>query len=399
MPLTQEISRFVAGLSFEQLPAEAVEITRTGFIDTIATMIAGAHDDAPQLLRKALNPPPGEATLYFTGETAPAPEAAWINGTAAHALDYDDVAVRGHPSTVLVPAILAEAEALGLSGNDMIAAYVAGYETWAELARRDPGHHHSKGWHPTGIFGAIAAAAACARLRRLDVAHTCHALGVAASQSAGLMANFGTMTKPFHAGRAAHSGLVSARLAEAGFTAAPDALEHPQGFLAAVSPEGLVDRESPAALGRDWHIARNRLSIKKYPACYGAHRALDGMLDLLEKRPLKPEEIARITTSISKTRALILRNHRPQTGLEGKFSMEFAMAAAVIARRASLAEFTDGFRPPARRAGADAPGRDRDQRKLRPGGFGRGGFRPGSGPADIGRDDRGRRGAAGPRRR
>ena len=157
------------------------------------------------------------------------------------------------------------------------------------------------------------------------------------------MANFGTMTKPFHAGRAAHSGLVSARLADAGFTAAPDALEHPQGFLAAVSPEGLADRESPAALGRDWHIVRNRLSIKKYPACYGAHRALDGMLDLLEKRPLKPEEIARITTSISKTRALILRNHRPQTGLEGKFSMEFAMAAAVIARRASLAEFTDDF--------------------------------------------------------
>ena len=343
MPLTQEISRFVAGLSFDQLPAEAIEITRTGFIDTIATMIAGAHDEAPQLLRKALNPPPGEATLYFTGETAPAPEAAWINGTAAHALDYDDVAVRGHPSTVLVPAILAEAEALGASGNDMIAAYVAGYETWAELARRDPGHHHSKGWHPTGIFGAIAAAAACARLRRLDAVRTSHALAVAASQSAGLMANFGTMTKPFHAGRAAHSGLVSARLAEAGFTAAPDALEHPQGFLAAVSPEGRVDRESPAALGRDWDIVRNRLSIKKYPACYGAHRAIDGMLDLLEKRPLKPEEIARITTSISKTRALILRNHRPQTGLEGKFSMEFAMAAAVIARRASLAEFTDGF--------------------------------------------------------
>jgi 2-methylcitrate dehydratase PrpD len=180
-------------------------------------------------------------------------------------------------------------------------------------------------------------------VRRLDAGRGCHALAVAASQSAGLMANFGTMTKPFHAGRAAHSGLVSARLAEAGFTAAPDALEHPQGFLAAVSPEGRVDRESPAALGRDWHIVKNRLSIKKYPACYGAHRALDGMLDLLEKRPLKPQEIARITTSISKTRALILRNHHPQTGLEGKFSMEFAMAAAVIAGRASLAEFTDGF--------------------------------------------------------
>ncbi len=344
MALTRELGQFVATLAFEQLPKEAVEIARIGFIDTIATMIAGSRDEAPQLLKQALSPPPGPATLYFTGETAPAPEAAWINGTAAHALDYDDVAVRGHPSTVLVPAILAEAETLGSSGDDMIAAYVAGYETWAEVANRDPGHHHRKGWHPTGIFGAIAAAAACARLRRLDPERTAHALALSASQSGGLMANFGTMTKPFHAGRAAHSGLMSARLAEVGFTAAPDALEHPQGFLSAVSPEGLADRDSPAAgLGQEWHIVKNRLSIKKYPACYGLHRALDGMLDLLDQRPLKPEQIERITASISKTRSLILRNHSPQTGLEGKFSMEFAMAAAVLARRASLAEFSDGF--------------------------------------------------------
>jgi 2-methylcitrate dehydratase PrpD len=343
MPLTRDLAGFVAGLSFQQLPPEAIDVARTGFIDTIATMIAGSRDEAPQLLKKALSPPPGPATLYFTGETAPAPEAAWINGTAAHALDYDDVAVRGHPSTVLVPAILAEGEALGSSGGDMIAAYVAGYEAWAELSRRDPGHHHCKGWHPTGIFGAIAAAAACARLRRLDEDQTTMALALSASQAGGLMANFGTMTKPFHAGKAAHAGLISARMAEAGFTAAADALEHPQGFLSAVSPEGQADRDSPAALGAPWHIVENRLSIKKYPACYALHRSIDGLLDVLKARPLQPEQIARITASISKTRAMILRNHRPRTGLEGKFSMEFAMAASMIARRASLAEFTDGF--------------------------------------------------------
>lgn len=343
MPLTRDLGAFAAQITFEKLPAEAVDVARLGFIDTIATMIAGSRDEAPQLLKKALAPPPGPATLYFTGETAPAPEAAWINGTAAHALDYDDVAVRGHPSTVLVPAILAEGEMLGCSGSEMIAAYVAGYESWAELSRRDPGHHHRKGWHPTGIFGAIAAGAACARLRRLDPEKTAVALALAASQAGGLMANFGTMTKPFHAGRAAHSGLVSARMAEAGFTASPDALEHPQGFLSAVSPEGECDRESPAACGKPWHIVENRLSIKKYPACYAVHRSVDGLLDLLKQHPVKPEEIARITANISKTRAMILRNHRPQTGLEGKFSMEFAMAASVIARRASLAEFTDGF--------------------------------------------------------
>ena len=343
MPLTRELGDFIAGLTFERVPEEAVEIARLGFIDTIATMIAGSRDEAPQILKQALSPPPGPATLYFIGETAPAPEAAWINGTAAHALDYDDVAARGHPSTVLVPAILAEAEELGASGSAMIAAYVAGYEVWAELSRRDLDDQRPKGWHPTGIFGAIAAAGACARLRGHDAEKATMALALAASQAGGLMANFGTMTKPFHAGRAAHAGLVSARMAEAGFTAATDALEHPQGFLFAVSPAGNVDRDTPAALGDPWHIVRNRLSIKKYPACYAVHRSVDGLLDLLKERPVKPEEIARITASISKTRAMILRNHRPQTGLEGKFSMEFAMAASVIARRASLAEFTDGF--------------------------------------------------------
>jgi 2-methylcitrate dehydratase PrpD len=214
---------------------------------------------------------------------------------------------------------------------------------WAELSWRDPHDQRPKGWHPTGIFGTIAAAGACARLRGLDAQQTAMALALAASQAGGLMANFGTMTKPFHAGRAAHAGLVSARMAEAGFTASADALEHPSGFLTAVSPEGKVDRDTPAALGNPWHIVKNRLSIKKYPACYAVHRTVDGILDLLKARPVKPDDIAGITAEISDTRAMILRNHQPQTGLEGKFSMEFAMAASVIAGRASLVEFTDGF--------------------------------------------------------
>jgi 2-methylcitrate dehydratase PrpD len=344
MPLTQDLGRFVAGLSFEKLPQEAVATARTGIIDTIATMIAGAHDPAPQLLRRGLAPASGPASLYFSGDTAAAPEAAWINGTAGHALDYDDVGCRGHVSTVLLPAILAEAETLGLGGREIFAAYVAGYETWAELARRDPGHHHAKGWHPTGIFGAIGAGAACAALRRLPPEQATMAISLSASQAGGIMANFGTMTKPFHAGRAAHAGLMSARLAEAGFTAAADALEHPQGFLSAVSPEGRAERESPASrLGEHWQILKQGLSIKKYPSCYCTHRSLDAMLELLATRPLHPAEIAGVTVSISQTHSLILRNHAPQTGLEAKFSMEFAMAAAVVSRRASLGEYTDEF--------------------------------------------------------
>ena len=344
MALTRDLGRFVADLSPNRVPEEAARIARTGFIDCVGVMIAGREEEPTRLLRQVLQPGAGPATLCFTGQEAAAPDAAWINGVAAHALDYDDVALRGHPSTVLVPAILAEAETLDASGRDMVVAYVAGYEVWAELVRRETGYHHGKGWHPTGIFGAIAAAAACAYLRRLDPERTAQALALGASQSAGLMANFGTMTKPFHAGRSAHAGVMAARLAEAGFTAASDALEHPQGFLAAVSPAGEVDRDSPAAgLGETWRIVSSGLSIKKYPACYCTHRAIDGMLDLVRERDVRPGDVAGVTVSLSENYATILRNHRPQTGLAAKFSIEFALASALVARRVGLAELTDGF--------------------------------------------------------
>jgi 2-methylcitrate dehydratase PrpD len=253
------------------------------------------------------------------------------------------VALRGHPSTVLVPAILAEAEVLGSSGAAMAAAYIAGYEVWADLAGRDKDQHHEKGWHPTGIFGPIAAAAACASLRGLDPEKTAHAIALGASHSSGLVANFGTMTKPYHAGRGASAGILAARLAAAGFTASLDALEHPLGFLAATSPKGNVDRTSPTRAGRDWQILTQGLSVKKYPLCFCTHRALDGMLDLLRAEKIAPQDVESVSVSTSRRYATILRNARPQTGLEAKFSMQFAMASALVAGRAGLAELTDGF--------------------------------------------------------
>src|SRR5215510_2889715 len=341
--LTKSLGRFVANLRLESIPPAALSVVHTGFADCVATLIAGSIEEPPRLLHKVLAPPPGEASLYLSGPRVPAPEAAWINGTAAHALDYDDVSLRGHPSTVLVPAILAEAEVLGASGAQMATAYVAGYEVWAELAGRDPDQHHQKGWHPTGIFGAIGAAAACASLRALDPEQATQALALAASNSSGLVANFGTMTKPYHAGKAAHAGVISARLAAAGFTASSDALEHPLGFLAAVSPNGRADRERAAKAGHDWQILSQGLSVKKYPLCYCTHRAIDGMLDLLRQQPVHGEEVKSITVSTSRRNATILRNARPQTGLEAKFSMQFAMASSIVAGRDGLAEVTDGF--------------------------------------------------------
>ncbi len=341
--LTRSLAAFVADLKFEAIPEKALPVVRLGFTDSTGTMIAGSIEEAPKLLEKVLAPGAGNASLYLAGPRIPAPDAALINATAAHALDFDDVALRGHPSTVLVPAILAEGESLGATGAQLATAYAAGYEVWAELAGRDPDQHHQKGWHPTGIFGPIGAAAACASLHGLDVERTAQALALAASHSAGLVANFGTMTKPYHAGRAAHAGVTSARLAAAGFTASPDGLEHPLGFLAAVSPGGKADRDSPSKIGKEWQILKQGLSIKQYPLCYCTHRAIDGMLDLLAVHPLRADDVERIVVSTSRRNATILRNHRPQTGLEAKFSMQFAMASCLVARRVGLVELTDAF--------------------------------------------------------
>ena len=341
--LTEQLGAFVAQLTYDQIPEDALPVIHTGFTDCVGVMLAGRNEPAVQLLKQVLAPSAGTSTLVFGNATAAAPEAAFINGTAAHALDFDDVGLRGHPSTVLVPAILAEAEAVGASGKDMMVAYAAGYEVWAELAQRDPDHHHNKGWHPTGIFGAIGAAAACASLNKLNAEQCAMAIALGASQSAGIMANFGTMTKPFHAGRSAYSGVLAARLARAGFTSSLDAIEHTQGFLKAVSPAGRVDTESDATVGKEWRMTTLKLSVKKYPLCFCTHRALDGMLDLVAHLPVGPEEIEGITVSTSLRNATMLRNSQPQTGLEAKFSMQFAMASAIIAKSAGLCELTDEF--------------------------------------------------------
>ena len=344
MPLTQDIGAFVARVATQGTSDEARDVAKTGFIDCIATMLAGSAEEATVTLLRALTPlPSGTARLWLGDTRTSASEAALLNGVAAHVLDYDDVSLRGHPSATLVPAIVSQAQELGSSGKDMLDAYVAGYEVWANLVARERDMHHMKGWHPTGIFGAIGAAAACAALRKLDAEKAAHAVALGASQSAGLMSNFGSMAKSLHAGRAAQAGVIAARLAAAGFTASPDALEHPQGFLAAVSPQGSVDRESPAELGKTWQISSKRLNIKKYPTCYYTHRSLDAILDLLAATPVDATDVERVEVTLSRENATVLRNHRPQSALAAKFSIEFAMASALVARSVGLKQLEDGF--------------------------------------------------------
>ena len=344
-PITLALGEFISGVQFADLPGPMVARIGVAFADCVAVMTAGANDPAPTLLRKVLAPAGVEASIIGGGR-ASAMDAAWINGAAAHALDFDDSARRGgHMSAVLVPAILAEAEAINATGAQMLAAYAAGFETMSELVLRDPGEHHVKGWHPTPVFGAVAAAAACASLRRLDPGRASMAIAISASRSGGIIANVGTMTKPLHAGNAAHAGVVSARLAEEGFTAATDAFEHAPGFLEAFSPAGsVIDVDSPIRAGREWRLCGdNRVGTKQYPLCYYTHRAIDGMLDLLDAHSFKAEDVERISINLSPRNATILRYRLPQTGLEAKFSVQFALACPVVAGRPGLSQLTTDF--------------------------------------------------------
>lgn len=343
MPLTQDLARFCAALRYDAIPAAALPFIRTGFTDTFATLVAGRDSDEARMLLRALQPAPGESRLFIDRGSARAPEAAWLNATAAHALDFDDAAQRGHISVVVVPAVLAEAEGLGADGRRMVTAYAAGYEIWADLMRREPDHYHNRSWHPTGVLGPLAAAAACASLRGLDEQQTLHALAIAASQAAGLIANFGTMTKPYHAGRAANAGVMAARLAQQGFTGAPDVLEQAKGLMRGISPAGRVDVDSPVQAGRHWKLPVGGVNIKKYPTCFATHRAIDGMLGLLQDHPVAPQDVRRVAVTTSRRNRSTLRYAQPRTALEAKFSMQFAMAAALVAQRCGLPELQEDF--------------------------------------------------------
>ncbi|MFM8548885.1 MAG: MmgE/PrpD family protein [Betaproteobacteria bacterium] len=345
--LTSALAEFISNSRTLAVPERAAEIIRTGFIDTIATMIAGRNEPVVEIVRRyamSRSAASGEASLLGGLARASRSDAALINGTAGHALDFDDVALGGHPSTVLVPAILAEAEANGQSGTQAIRAYLAGYEVWAELNRREPHAYHLKGWHPTAVLGTLGATAAVAALRGCPVATTRRALALAASFAGGMVANFGTMTKPLHAGRAARAGIEAVDLAEAGLSASDDALEHPAGFLAALSPNGKADRTSPSpALGQSLAILETGLSIKKYPICYATHRVIDAVIDLTETHALQADQVEEARVWIGPAQVSMLRNHAPVTGLEAKFSMEFAIASSVVERRVGLRELTDEF--------------------------------------------------------
>lgn len=344
VPLTQGLAQFVAAPGFDAVPDDVLPLVRNGFIDTVATLLSGRGEPVTQAALAFASRRGGgdEASVLVGRRRLGACDAAFVNAVSAHALDYDDMALSGHPSVVLVPALLAAGEADGASDAALLRAYVVGYEVWAELVGREPDQLHGKGWHPTSVMGTVAAAAAVAHLRGADAATAGNALGIAASLACGLMANFGSMTKPLHAGWAAGHGIEAVLLAELGVTAQPNALESPTGFLAAFSPAGRADRGEWAPPS-DLRIRRNGLSIKKYPVCYASHRVIDGVLDLRSRHEVSPAEVERVVAAISDVNARVLHSHAPRSALEGKFSLEFACAAAVCEGAVGLREVTDAM--------------------------------------------------------
>lgn len=345
--LTEQIAHFSAHASALDLDDEICNIVKTGFVDIAGTMLAGSREPVVDVLRRYVASHGDErrqASLLFGETLLSVRDAALINATAGHALDYDDVALCSHPSTVLVPALLAEGQWSSTDGASLIRAYVVGYETWAELLARDEDSHHLKGWHPTAVFGVVAAAAAVAALRGLTTTQCRHAIGIAASMAGGVVANFGSMVKPLHAGHAAAHAIDSVDLAWCGMEASEDVIEHHAGYLAALSPHGRARREaSDDELGRTLRIRELRLNIKKYPMCFATHRIIDAALALVREHDVRPHQIRSMHAQIGVAQASMLRNHKPVSAVQAKFSLEFALAAAFTVRGIGLAELRDDF--------------------------------------------------------
>ena len=324
--------------------ADLHRIVRTAFVDTAACVLAG-RSEAPTRIalqwatqRFAASP---DASLLFGDQRLGSGGAALVNAVAGHALDYDDVALAGHPSVVLVPALWAEHERSGVGGFDLVQAYAKGYAVWGELQRRQRSSLHGRGWHPSAVFGVVAAAAAVSALRGLTREQSAHAIGIAASLAGGVIANFGSMTKPLHAGLAAEGGITAAELAQAGLTASPDALDGKAGLLNALAGADNVDTRSPVPADMHSLLLRVRPGIKKYPACYAAHRVIDGVLDLAREHGVAARDVASVDAFISETTAGVLRHHAPATLDEARFSLEFAVASALVHGALGVAEVSE----------------------------------------------------------
>jgi 2-methylcitrate dehydratase PrpD len=330
---TSAIERLGEFVSSAAAPSAARARAASAFLDTVGVTLAGVPEPASRIVREQVAIEGGEAcTVIGTNQRGGVSAAALANGTAAHALDFDDMCFvsLAHPSAPLVTALLAAGEVAGARGTAVLDAYVVGFEVETRLGLALNPRHYQRGWHCTSTLGAVGAAAAVARVLGLDAVVTGHALAIAASSAAGLKENFGTMVKPLHAGLAARSAVTAGFLARGGMTASTKALDGPQGLLQAMDGQQANFGESLDDLGSRWEILDTGITVKLYPSCAGTHPSLDAVLDLRQREQFDADAVERVEIEVDSITPTILIHDRPATGLEGKFSMPFCAASAIV---------------------------------------------------------------------
>jgi 2-methylcitrate dehydratase PrpD len=352
MSVTAGVAEFISHAGLSNVPSSVCHLAKRSIVDGIGLAIAGSRAQGSRLLREHVASAgcSGEASVLGTALTAPNRFAAFLNGAAIHADDYDDTQLAvspdrvygllTHPTAPVLPAVLAIAETDQRSGADLLLSYLVGVEVATKVSESIKPRHYEEGFHSTATAGAIGAAAGVAKLLALDAEKTAVALAIAASQAGGLRENFGTMTKPFHAGRAAESGVIAGDLARRGFTAAPNILEAPRGFFRAAGggyDPDLIDGQ----LGRPWTFESPGVSIKPHPSGSLTHPAMWAMAQLISEHGIVAGRVQAVRVGTNRHMPNALIHHRPQTELEAKFSMEFCMAILLLDGRAGLSEFTD----------------------------------------------------------
>ncbi len=345
MTITEKLAAFIMETNLEDMPPEVITLTKRAMLDTLGVALAGSVQPAGKTITAFVQKFDSKRVAQVIGgrTRTSSPLAALANGTIAHILDYDDLkaGAQGHPSAVLMPVVLALGEELAASGKEVIEAYVLGIETEARISSIMP-ELHLKGWHPMGVLGTMSASAAAAKLLKLNMEETTVALGIASSKAAGLHRNFGTMTKALHAGDAAANGIIAALLAKEGFTANTDILDGDSSFPMTFCGSGAGAASNIVKnIGATYAIISPGASVKQYAVCGSSHRVVDAILHLIDLHDIKPEEVESVSCQSNPIVQKNLRYNDPYTALEGKFSMQFAVAVALTDHKIGLAQVTD----------------------------------------------------------
>jgi 2-methylcitrate dehydratase PrpD len=344
--LFEQSGSWAAQLTFDHVPERATHAIKHAVLDLLGVAAAGAdHELADRLARYLDLAEPGTergSRLFGRRGRATAEHAALYNAAVGHVLDFDDTSdtLLGHPTVVLLPALLALADTRETTGRELITAYAAGLEVAAHIATQVNVAHYERGWHPTATLGVFGAAAASAKLLGLDAAGIAGALAIASAFPSGLRAHFGTHMKAVQVGEAARGGVTAALLAASGVHGEPGAFEDPQGFGAAYNGEdGFRQEPFDSSPSRRWDLVDPGLAIKQYPCCASAHPAVDAARDLLAE--VRDTEIERIRIRLHPRRLRHTDNPHPSTPLEGKFSVQYVVATALRTGSVTLQDFTE----------------------------------------------------------